>query len=416
MAKKKKTKKSSKKSNDKSVGPNLPKDWSDEDLGYLYVAREEGQSYYAIAAGVKRSVDEVKKVYRSVNWIKTDFYDPNKKTVKDAVKKAYLDKLNNYTENQIKTENIKMDLMCDAIAKNVTPYDKAPEMYVKSKSKTKNKSSNEEDVVLLFSDTHIGQEVSLEETNGISEYNIDIFHDRLDKLKENSTRIIELHKKLYDIKKLHLFCLGDIVHGMNNAGSWSPAYINMPIYDQMMAGFEAISEAIYYWLGLFDEIHFYGIRGNHSRSASKGDEKDYCNWDLLCYKFVETRFKDNDRVVINAPKAWYTTAEVRNSKFLLLHGDDLRGGGSNVLDKIDNATMKMMGLLKEIPDYAVAGHYHTASEMATNYGKVIANGSFIGSDMYSLKDLQVGNDPVQKMFGVHDEKGITWSYDIRLDM
>ena len=40
---------------------------------------------------------------------------------------------------------------------------------------------------------------------------------------------------------------------------------------------------------------------------------------------------------------------------------------------------------------------------------------FMPGDMYSLKQLQKGSKPVQKIFGINDTRGITWSYDIALD-
>ena len=42
------------------------------------------------------------------------------------------------------------------------------------------------------------------------------------------------------------------------------------------------------------------------------------------------------------------------------------------------------------------------------------NGSFMGGDMYSLKDLRKKDRAEQKIFGIHEKKGVTWMYNIQL--
>src|ERR1035437_9362063 len=64
-------------------------------------------------------------------------------------------------------------------------------------------------------------------------------------------------------------CLGDIVAGMNAVGQWSPMFIASPIVDQLFEGFDAISGMINYWLGIFEEVHFYGVGGNHGRCLTE---------------------------------------------------------------------------------------------------------------------------------------------------
>jgi hypothetical protein len=213
---------------------------------------------------------------------------------------------------------------------------------------------------------------------------------------------------------LHIFALGDIVAGMNTVGAWSPTYINLPVYDQVVVGVEAICNAIYYWLGLFKEIRFYGIYGNHGRSAPIGSEKEYVNWDFICYKFIEARFKDNPRVIFKIPMNWWLMERIRNHNFLMLHGDSIKG--ANPLKKLVELEEKMAGIIKKMPDYTLAAHFHSPGELTTNHGRVIIGGSFFGSDVYSLKNLKKSAAPEQKIFGIHNKRGITWTYNINLSI
>jgi len=269
-------------------------------------------------------------------------------------------------------------------------------------------------VGLIMSDAHVGHHHTFEETGGISEYNTDVFKKRINNLMYAVKDIKELHSRLYNLPTLHIFALGDMVAGMNHVGAWSPTYINLPIYDQVIMGVDAIAGAINYWLGLFGEIKFYGVVGNHGRAAPVGSEKEYVNWDLICYKFLEARFKDNQRVTFNNTLTWWIMERIRNHNFLMVHGDTIRG--SNPLRKLVDLEEKMTGILKEMPDYTLAAHFHNPAEMTTNHGRVIINGSFIGSDIYSLKDLKRSSPPEQKVFGIHDKRGITWTYNLNLNI
>lgn len=385
--------------------------WSDEDLAYLYQARLDGMNYYLISTAIKKPIKEIKNVYNKMDWQYTSFYDKVKENVNSAMKAEILEKIASDQEKKIHLEKIKAEIIADRIEKVVNPYPKAPAVWkptVKSEKK-----HQPEDAVILLSDLHIGCHFTYEETGGLAEYNNQVYNQRVDKLKVSTADIAELHSQLYEIPTLHIMNLGDVVHGMNESGEWSHTYINQPVFDQMMDGIESMAEMIYFWLGMFKEIKFYGVRGNHGRAAPKGFEKDYVNWDYVGYKFLEARFKDNPRVEFHCPKSWWYSTTIRKHKFLLLHGDELSGGGG-ATGKLESATMNMSGLTREMYDYTVGGHYHTVSEMATNFGKVIVNGSFIGADVYSLRSLQKGCKPTQRIFGVHDQRGITWSYDVDL--
>ena len=47
-------------------------------------------------------------------------------------------------------------------------------------------------------------------------------------------------------------------------------------------------------------------------------------------------------------------------------------------------------------------------------GRALLNGSVVGADINSLKNICDGTGPEQKIFGIHEERGITWTYNIDL--
>lgn len=389
----------------------LTRPWTPEDEQLLYHMRRRGVCYRLIALQLSRTVEACKKKYSSTHWSKTPYYNLPLEKLEEARKQNLIESMAQAADRKLDLYKMKGDIVGDKIAESVKPLQVAKyPIYTAPKSKQKH---NPEDVVALLSDLHIGHHHTLEETGGLSEFNIDIFRQRCKNLMYGVADIFDLHSNLYRMPHLHIACLGDVVDGMNASGDWSPTYISIPVMDQMMVGTECLAEMIYYWLGMFDNITFYGVRGNHGRAAPKGYEKDYVNWDVLSYLYLEARFKDNPRVKFVVPKTWYIYTTIRKHKFLMVHGDDVRGGSYPVkgLEAVQN---RMVGILNDIPHYTLAGHFHACSEFTTNTGKIIINGSFIGGDVYSLKTLQKGSLPEQKIFGVHDQHGVTWTYNLNV--
>jgi len=387
------------------------KTWTEKELKFLYTMREDGIPYRLISVELKRSIRACERKFQTTDWVSSAFYDPTKARMNTRMKQVFIEKTARLQDRKHNTNRMIGEIVGDKMARAISALPNIPKMTYKGISK-KQKKHSDEDVGLILSDCHIGLHHTLEETGGISEYNVDVFKDRVENLKMAVKDIVELHSKLYALPKLHIFALGDIVAGMNSSGAWSPTYINLTIYDQVIVGIDALSDMIYYWLGLFDEIHFYGIVGNHGRAAPAGVEKEYVNWDLICYKFLQARFGDNDRIKFHIPLSWWSLEEIRKHKFLMVHGDEVKGSMKKLIDTEE----KMTGILKQIPDYTLAAHFHNIAEFTTNHGKVIFNGSFVGSDIYSLKDLQKSSPPEQKVFGIHDKRGITWTYNLNLDI
>jgi len=393
--------------------------WTEKEMAMLYELRVgQGRPFRTISTTLNRTRKACETKFHNTRWELKSFYNKDKCRLRENMKRALVEKVANNYDNRLETASLATEILADRLEETVKAIPNVKKrVYTQSRAAARAKAKQKhcpEDVVLIISDMHIGHHHTLEETGGVSEYNFDIFKKRVQFIQKATTDIVELHSKLYDLPNLHLFCPGDVVAGMNAAGAWSSTYINMPILDQAVAGAEALADMITYWLGMFDDIYFYGVMGNHGRGAPKGTEKEYVNWDYLCYKFLESRFKDNPRVHFVVPKTWWIFTEIRNHKFLMLHGDDIRG--SSKAKAFEACTERMSSIIKKIPDYTIAGHFHSAAEFSTNFGRILLNGSFVGSDIYSLKALVRATRPEQKLFGIHDKMGITWTYNLDLSI
>lgn len=385
--------------------------WTELELEVLYTERKKATPYKVIARMLNRSERSVETKYnKGTDWSQFSFYDVENEEKQEAKISKALANNSLYIQNALDKYRLQADVIGDKLAKAARDLPLAPPPVYSPSVK---RDRTPEDIGLIFSDLHIGHEHTLEETGGLSEYNVDIFRERLENLKLAITDIHELHSKLYPIRKLHVFSLGDIVDGANTAGAWSPVWIDTPIFDQVMIGYRCISDFLYYMLTLFDEVEVYALYGNHGRIAPNGAEKKYNNFDLFCYKYIELEFKNEPRIKFNIEKSWWMMKEIHNHNFLMVHGDDVKSKNPPVTALLE-LERKMSGLIKKIPNYTLCGHFHNCSEYTTHGGKAIMNGSFVGADVYSLSNNMPGNVPEQKLFGIHPKRGITWTYNINL--
>ena len=267
--------------------------WTLEEMLLLHRLKTAGDSYQEIADILTRvhgrreySQNCCKKKWNDTDWdsvlesreeqqrLIADFGD------KDSEKQKIIESTLANHERLVKRENTRTEVIIDSIKSSIyrLPAPKKQNITYGPKD-TK---YNPEHVGLLLSDFHVGASYSLEETGGLGEFNLEIFKKRLQSLKDGVMEIVERHRHIYDIPELHIFCLGDIVAGMNDAGHWSPDYIDLDVSDQMMEGVAGLRDVIATWSQAFPKINFYGVYGNHGRIGRKGMQKAHTNWDRLC--------------------------------------------------------------------------------------------------------------------------------------
>ena len=392
------------------------KRWTPTEEEQLYLMRHmEGLPYAIIAKSLDRTSESCRKKYNRTDWKNKSFYSKIheiRENIYQDKKNATYQKILEARDEKLDTARIQADILGDVIERSVRvlPKVKAPVYRPAKKSKQSHES---EDMGLMLSDLHIGHNHSFKDTGGLTQYNQDVLKARLEVLKTSVVDIVELHSALYEIPNLHIFCLGDIVAGMNAVGNWSNTFIDMDIMDQAMEGVNVLSEVIYYWLGLFKKIYFYGVAGNHGRCAPKNLEKHNANWDVVCYRILQAQLSHNDRAEFVVPDTWWIEADVKGHSFLLIHGDDVKSGPV-AIKSLQNFVDKWAGIAGFVPEYTLAGHFHSAAELATPSGRLFINGSIVGADVFALKKLHNADPPEQKLFGIHAKRGVTWVYNIDL--
>lgn len=273
-------------------------------------------------------------------------------------------------------------------------------------------SPRPQDVVSLFSDCQVGQEVEYNEMGGMEEYNIEVFKKRLDFWAKKVVSITDLHRKAYNIPTLHIFGLGDIIEGFDDKFAWRTADPDK----QIVEAADAISIAFRYISGHFETIEITWMHGNHGR-LDKNLQYTSANLDKILGYIIQARLADIPNLTFTIPNEFWTIVEVQGKKFFLFHGNEIKswlGFPWYGQERMDARLAQVLKLVDKGYDYFVHGHWHSAIQLDAGAGERLCNGSFVGCTPYSLS-MGKANRPTQLLFGVHPEHGITWSHRIRLD-
>lgn len=267
-----------------------------------------------------------------------------------------------------------------------------------------NKKFNKPHVVAVapFSDVHAGKVVTLEETFGLNEYNIDICEKRLNCYFNSLVKLITQHEQNTIVDKLIFAPIGDLIDGyineeqmMQNELSSIEATIWMK--DRLIAGIEFLLSKLDVPL---IEIPF--VTGNHSRNTDKMyfSKVTETSYETIIADALIKHFEHNERVKIHFNKSNIVFIEDVFGKTLRFeHGHSIKFGGGigGVTVPIIKAIAKDQVAKKY--DWLIIGHFHQQFDG----GRFIINGSIIGYDKYAIDHHFEYEEPKQAFFLIDDE-------------
>jgi hypothetical protein len=266
-----------------------------------------------------------------------------------------------------------------------------------------------EELCLMLSDMQIGEVVNPTETGGLGEYSTEHFHQRLEFLKQSLAKIFDIHRNEVPYNRINLYFLGDIIEG-STIFRGQLRSIDRTTVEQVMAAVDAMTYLIQWLATEFPEVGVYCVVGNHGRIGNFGENSPMDNLDYLVYKWMEERLSNTKNIEFNVAETWWMVVERQSHRFCLVHGDDVKGWMGIPFYGADRSEAKVQKLLGVDFDYYLLGHHHTPAQ----WGGVIMNGCWVGGSEFSLKRMQVGGPPSQKLFSLHNIFGLTWSRDVQL--
>ncbi len=258
---------------------------------------------------------------------------------------------------------------------------------------------------LLYSDAHRGQRVESKGLGGLGGYNLEIWRKRHDRLRD---AVLEA-QEMFQADELLILGLGDLIDGQDIFRG-HPFHIEEPVTDQMVGAAYRLAEDSAVYAGAFRKVRHKYVYGNHARVGRKGETPYSVNYEHLVYQIAREATKNYRNVEWEGSDAWFKPLTIHDTRFVLVHGDDVRTYGGSPFSGMRRSKTQYMQMLNQPFDYLCVGHHH----QAFTDEQVLANGSFVGASEFTAKILSVAGAPSQKLFVVEPETGVTWTHDVAL--
>jgi hypothetical protein len=257
-------------------------------------------------------------------------------------------------------------------------------------------------------------------------YNSQVCADRVKLYGDKLLKLVEIQRADHPIRKLHIDLAGDLVEGEQIFPGQS-FLIDASLYQQVVKdGPEILVSFIVRMASEFDEVHVTGAIGNHGAIGGRG-RKEYhpeSNADRMLYKIAQTiiEAKGISNVTFNIPdggaeRNWYAIDTIGDKSFLIMHGDQIRGGFAGM--PWYGFQKKVLGwnagAIPESFDYVICGHWHQPVSFVLNDKLVWVNGSTESNNTYAQEMLAASGRPCQWLLFAHPEHGVTNEYRVWLD-
>lgn len=272
----------------------------------------------------------------------------------------------------------------------------------------------------LWSDFHCNRTVSYLQTEGFGEYNEEIFCSRFWKMLQKTVAITEIQRQEHNIRRLAVFQLGD---AMNDEFRDENKRANIaPNLVATIKFASPITQGFRFLLQHFEVIEVFWHSGNEGRNTVKMPAKFRTdNWDYLLGMLLQIILAEeirHGRIVFHLPQSWSSIAEVMGWKFLLSHGNDVKGSVWGIpeygLRRWEDRQHKMRRPSRKHPDRKdydkwFHGHFHTAYIT----GDRVGNGALTGTDEYAY-NLSLADDPSQWLTFITEQHCDTCWYKLDL--
>ena len=269
-----------------------------------------------------------------------------------------------------------------------------------------------EDMVLNWSDMHTGM-INKHPLNGVVTYDEKIQEEELQTLAKGVIRFYELYKPSYNVETLYIFDEGDNITN-DRIYEGQQMEITCGVGEQIIKTFNYQSDFTKKMLEVYPRIVWIKVPGNHARTTSKPvSEAPTNSFEYLLGKLMQERFRDNKRVEVIVPESYLHTANIRGHKYLITHGNTIRGMSLNSIER----AVQEIALLVERDYYDVIciGHFHTALKLrVTPNTTLLINGCFIDMDDFAYHKLRKFSSPTQYLFNISKKSSLHNLQEINL--
>ena len=268
-----------------------------------------------------------------------------------------------------------------------------------------------ETAVLVLSDMHLGKVIDPDESNGLNKYNTPIAANRLYAVIEKFKRILRGHQAMYNIEKIWVPILGDMMNGsihpdmvLTNDLMDIPATV-------LAARLLIIAILELRTLGIPIEIDC--VVGNHPRLLAKmtARKQAHLSYDWIIYQMIAQYFEKDPSITVRVHKGQFGVVELMGHRIVVEHGHmaDVKTLQERVRNMFDNAMYRnATGLKGESVSLVVIGDKHRDQMV---HGAIV-NASLCGGDEYGVFLRLEPVPAVQQMFGISKKKPVTFHYGL----
>jgi len=270
---------------------------------------------------------------------------------------------------------------------------------------------------LMLSDLHWGEQVRASQIGGVNSYNLAIARKRLRTVIETTIALCKILDPSMSYPGIAMPLGGDMVSG--NIHDELAASNELNTMPTVLDLYSNLVPAIRLMADTFGNVFLPCVSGNHDRDTKKiwSKDRNHTSFGWLLYQFMAAAFADDKRVTFYIPDGADALYRIFNTRYLLTHGDQFRGGDGIIgpLGPVTRGEQKKNTRNAAVgQDYDVMefGHFH--KRMLT--ARLRGNGSLKGYDEYAA-DSNFGFEPPSQNFWVtHPDHGITFDAPVYADV
>jgi hypothetical protein len=261
--------------------------------------------------------------------------------------------------------------------------------------------------VLNLSDWHTGEVIKRNETEGFGEYSFAIQQRRIFSIVNDFLQWVEVNRKFYTIEDCTLNELGDFVSGDIHEELLRTNEFPLPV--------QAVKAGML--LGELHRIiapHFKNVivnqigADNHGRMVKKPQSKQAAsnNMNFVVYSVANVHAEKSNNIYVNTNEGIKVLARINGKKFLLEHGDSIRGGELgipmySIIRMRGKEAARRMNTNKGF-DYWQIGHFHAPTVFEKH---TLINGSLSGTSEHDHKAGRYA-EPCQVAYLIHPKHGL----------
>jgi len=266
--------------------------------------------------------------------------------------------------------------------------------------------------ILVLSDWHIEETVTLESTNGLNEYNLEIARNRINEIWRRAEMLLNHERALVDIDHLVIATLGDFISGhihdeLMETCSLAPMAATREAGELLLGGIERMRNT-------FRKITVVTAYGNHGRSTHKiriatGADHSY---EHNLYKWLEKATKGADGLKWQVSQSYLNYLDVQGYTIRFHHGDAIKYGSGVGGLSIPMNKAKFNWDRSKPSDLDICGHFHTWLYMPY---KFLVNGCLIGMNPFGIRIKAEYQPPSQTLLIVDSRHGVTKALQVFAD-